>query len=468
MAVFLLKWMKMIYFFVKLIKQSSSLRRMMVAFYAKYPGFSAKIKSILLPYSNSGLPIGHASYQEVLEFRRYLQQSLPLNCAQNQLFVDISELVHRDAKSGIQRVVRNILREWLMHPSENIRIEPAYAVTEKLGYRYVRSLNNLLGENPIEYRSGDIFLGLDFQSQITAKQQAFYQEIRRQGVQVWFVVYDLLPILMPKCFLKGAAADHAAWFNVVKESDGIICISKAVADEVTDWLAKNPLQRVKPLEIYWFHQGADLVGDFNKSGVINGLLPNEQNVLNIIKQNLTFLMVGTIEPRKGHSQTLAAFEQLWREGYPINLVIVGKKGWMVDKLIKKIRTHVELSKRLFWLNGISDHYLDAVYKASTCLIAASFGEGFGLPLIEAAQHKIPIIARDIPVFQEVTAGHAFYFRGKDPAILAQSIKEWLQLFEQNRHQKSDSIPWQTWQQSAKQLLDILLSKKDVNLQEVVS
>ena len=56
---------------------------------------------------------------------------------------------------------------------------------------------------------------------------------------------------------------------------------------------------------------------------------------------------------------------------------------------------------MLWLEGISDEYLDKVYAASTCLIAASEGEGFGLPLIEAAQHKLPIIARDIPVFREV-------------------------------------------------------------------
>ena len=109
-------------------------------------------------------------------------------------------------------------------------------------------------------------------------------------------------------------------------------------------------------------------------------------------------MVGTIEPRKEHAQTLAAFEQLWEEGVNANLIIVGQQGWLVDAFGSNVRHHPELSKRLFWLEGISDEYLEKVYKTSTCLIAASEGEGFGLPLIEAAQHKLPIIARDIPVF----------------------------------------------------------------------
>ena len=47
---------------------------------------------------------------------------------------------------------------------------------------------------------------------------------------------------------------------------------------------------------------------------------------------------------------------------------------------------------------------------SDVLVAPSRGEGFGLPLIEAAQHKLPIFARDIPVFREVAGENAFFFQ----------------------------------------------------------
>jgi glycosyltransferase involved in cell wall biosynthesis len=120
-------------------------------------------------------------------------------------------------------------------------------------------------------------------------------------------------------------------------------------------------------------------------------------------------MVGTLEPRKGHQQALAACEQLWADGVDANQVIVGKQGWMVEALVERMTHHAELNRRLFWLDGISDEFLEQVYAASACLIAASYGEGFGLPLIEAAQHKLPIVARDIPVFREVAGSHAHYF-----------------------------------------------------------
>ena len=150
-----------------------------------------------------------------------------------------------------------------------------------------------------------------------------------------------------------------------------------------------------------------------------------ESTLNLLSLRPSFLMVGTVEPRKGHTQALAAFEKLWEQGLDANLVIVGNQGWNMESLADRLRHHPEQGKRLFWLEGISDEYLEKIYAASTCLIAASEGEGFGLPLIEAAQHKLPIIARDIPVFREVAGEHAHYFNGLEPQVLADAIKHWL-------------------------------------------
>jgi glycosyltransferase involved in cell wall biosynthesis len=182
-------------------------------------------------------------------------------------------------------------------------------------------------------------------------------------------------------------------------------------------------------------------------------LPSDSGkVLSTLKQRKTFLIVSTIEPRKGHAQVLAAFEALWRGGVDVNLVIVGKQGWMVDDLCEKLRTHAELDQRLFWLEGISDEYLEKVYAASTCLIAASYGEGFGLPLIEAAQHGLPILARDIPVFREVACEHAAYFKAETPSELAAVMKSWLSDYQKNKHPKSSTMKYLTWKESTAMLL----------------
>jgi len=130
----------------------------------------------------------------------------------------------------------------------------------------------------------------------------------------------------------------------------------------------------------------------------------------------------------------------------------------MDSLADRLHHHSERGKRLFWLEGISDEYLEKIYDACTCLIAASEGEGFGLPLIEAAQHKLPIIARDIPVFREVAGKHAYYFSGLDPQSLAETVKNWLTINAGGNAPQSADMPWLTWEQNAQQLLAAILPK----------
>lgn len=391
-----------------------------------------------------------------------IAHSLPPRLASRQLLVDISELVQRDSKSGIQRVVRSILREWLEFPPIGWRVEPVYALHGE-GYHYARRFTaGFLGsptkdttDDPIEYQAGDLFLGLDLQHYVALAQQEFYQRMRRDGAEVWFVVYDLLPILMPQAFREGIAQLHKEWLDVVVQSDGAVCISKAVANELSGWFEENAPQRLRSFKIGWFHLGADI-----KNSVPSwGLSDDADAVIKKISERASFLMVGTIEPRKGHAQTLDAFEQLWAQGVEVNLVIVGQQGWHVEALIKKLRQHPKLSEHLFWLEGISDEYLEKVYAVSTCLIAASEGEGFGLPLIEAAQHKLPIIARDIPVFREVAAEYAVYFAGEEPLALAEAIKNWLALDSEGKAPQSIGMPYLTWRESAQNLLNEVLSEK---------
>jgi glycosyltransferase involved in cell wall biosynthesis len=187
-----------------------------------------------------------------------------------------------------------------------------------------------------------------------------------------------------------------------------------------------------------------------------GLPDDAEQVLALLSAVPSFLMVGTIEPRKGHEAVLTAFEALWAEGHQINLVIIGRKGWLVDALCRKLAGHEQLGKHLFWFEGASDEYLDLVYEKSSCLMAASEGEGFGLPLIEAAQRGLPIIARDIPVFREVAGTGAHYFCGEGAVPVVNAVKEWLNLHARNEHPPSDGMPWLTWTQSAAQLEQVLL------------
>lgn len=378
-----------------------------------------------------------------------------------QLFVDISELVHGDARSGIQRVVRNLVEEWLHNPPDKYRVEPVYATLDE-SYRYARKFcmnifgfDRFIGKDEfIEYGPNDIFIGLDLQPHVVLAQRNFYRRLRQQGVRVEFVVYDLLCIQFPEFFRRQAKEDFQNWLSVVIEQDGAQCISRSVSDELASWITKNASSKIKHFNIDWFHLGADL--DLSTRGTPS----DADTILTSISRTTSFLMIGTVEPRKGHAQVLSAFEQLWESNKYVSLIIVGKQGWKVKELSRKIRTHPEFGKRLFWLSNVSDEYLTAIYNAGSCLIAASLGEGFGLPLIEAAQRGLSIIARDIPVFREVGGEGAFYFTASDGRELANSLSEWLVLYDCDQTPTPNNVHWMTWKQSAKQLANNLVKTDD--------
>ena len=208
------------------------------------------------------------------------------------------------------------------------------------------------------------------------------------------------------------------------------------------------------------HLGADIIA----SALSTSVPSDSGDVLLQFGVGPVFLMVGTIEPRKGYLQTVSAFERLWHDGLQVNLVIVGNEGWThlpngqrrtIPEIVHRLRKHPELGRRLFWLDGISDEILLNLYGRADALLMASAGEGFGLPLIEAAQHGLPIIARDLPVFREVAGDNAFYFTGDKAEDLANSIMKWLYLASRGEVPRSEGMRRLTWEESTQELLEVL-------------
>ncbi len=373
------------------------------------------------------------------------------------LYVDISELVRHDAATGVQRVTRSILNQFLQHAPEGYTVTPIYATTNELGYHYARQfVAKFTGkaddrsDDLIETIPGDIFLGLDLQHQVTRYQSPYLSALRARGVSVYFVVYDLLPVQFPQ-FWPSMFAVHTEWLQVLSRFDGAICISRAVANELKHWAAQHVAPRLRPFKIGWFHLGADI----DSSVPSKGLPADGVSVLAKMAARPTFLSVGTIEPRKAHHQVLDAFDQLWAQGQDANLVLVGKAGWLMDDFIKRLDNHPERNNRFFWLSGVSDEYLEKIYDSATCLMNASVGEGFGLPLIESAQHGLPIITRDIPVFREVAGNCAQYFSGEAPDAITVAVKTWLAKSTAGQTPKVADMPWLTWEQSANQLKKVI-------------
>lgn len=415
---------------------------------------------------------------DLLHISKTVAATLPVPRPSKSLFLDISATCRNNLKTGIERVAHALLLALLEAPPAGYRVEPVYLcyVGGQWYYRYARRYtlellgcpSTILHDEIAEPECGDILLGLDISGDmlIQAERAGLFTDYRNRGVSVYFMVHDLLPVLMPQVFPPGANEVHDNWLRAISRLDGAICVSKTTADDLAAWQKQAGIDRSnqRPFRIAWSHHGSD----FTHSAPSRGLPDSAERTLRQLREYPTFLMVGTIEPRKGYQQAIEAFTILWDRGLDINLAIVGSRGWGdlpdamrrdIPETVNRLQTHPELNKHLFWLEGISDEYLEKVYTASNCLITASYGEGFGLPLIEAAQHKLHIIARDIPVFHEVAAEHAFYFQARNGSELAKAITDWLTLYNTGKAPLSVRMPFLTWKQSAERLLQLCVPNK---------
>lgn len=166
-----------------------------------------------------------------------------------------------------------------------------------------------------------------------------------------------------------------------------------------------------------------------------------------------FLAVGTIEPRKNHQYLLDVFDILWAQGSKARLCIVGRVGWKCDDFMERVNKHPELGKKLFMFNGLDDNGLEYAYANASALIFPSFAEGFGLPLVEAMQRGLPAIASDIPVFREVGGDYLSYCNPQDPETCAAIIREFERTGRLPGAKPLDDWKWITWKESTEQLLE---------------
>nr|WP_244106364.1 glycosyltransferase family 1 protein [Paraburkholderia phenazinium] len=396
--------------------------------------------------------------RKVATARRAVMALRPTNDVEQrgarQLLIDVSIIASHDAGTGIQRVVRSLLLPLLNVPLPGFEVRPVRA-TRKQRYRYANSyVASLTSSGPpgedeyVQVSNGDIFVGLDLTSRILPRRQFELLQWQATGVRCAFVVYDLLPLLHPHWFTQRGRRSFVHWLSTLAiHADALFCISNSVSNEVRDSMRCRFGLSDAAVSARWFHLGADLPS--------SDILPDNAASRSLRRNQLsgcpTVLMVGTIEPRKGHAQVLDAFELLWKDGVKSTLIIAGKQGWHVNALIDRLRSHPENGKRLHWFADTDDVELTKLYTELDGLVMASEAEGFGLPLVEAAQYGMPALLRDLPVFREVAGNHAAYFTAKTGAELAPQLARWLSELERGAAPASHAMKSLTWSASAEQL-----------------
>lgn len=380
-----------------------------------------------------------------------------------QLLVDISNIAQVDSRTGIQRVVRALWLGLCRSTPAGFVLRPVFATRER-GYRLApsdfltRTITDPHGNFPsVEVRPGDIFLGLDLAPNLLPLHERQIAGWKRNGALIHFVIYDLLPLLGPRWFGWRARRNFRRWIKVVeRQAHSAICISPSVARDFIRWTGRPTLFGAGRREV--LATCIRLGSDIANSEPSQGLPENYAQILRWISERKTVLMVGTVEPRKGYDKALAAFEHLWRKGrQDVGLLIVGKPGWKTRRLQHKLRELALGPYPLCWIENASDQLLQTLYSASFGLLHAAHAEGLGLPLLEAALYRKPLLVRSLPVFKEIGLSGCTYFKNDEPEQLADTILSWTNAAPVCA--ESSNLP--NWQDSADDLLDAIIHNTSV-------
>lgn len=359
-----------------------------------------------------------------------------------RLLVDVSAILRHDAQTGIQRVVRAVWSELRTRDGDDLLVIPVFA-TNTHGYCYaspdfLERGKEVFSLEPVRVRPGDKFLGLDLSAHLLPNYRRQLRAWRSFGATIHLVVYDLLPLERPDWFSRAASNHFRRWFDVVlNDADQAICISDQVSRVLQSRLAASQISR-RP-SIGRLRMGSDIDASIPSQGTCGDV----RRLLEQIRFRPAILMVGTIEPRKGYDAAIAAFEHLWktRPNDAPDLVIIGKGGWKTEALQQYLRSHPERGRRLHWLDRVTDEGLCLFYEGCRGVFMASRGEGFGLPLIEAALHRRHVLARDLAVFQEQRIPGAMYFSDDRPEPLADRLMDLTRAGQERTAPQADLPTW---------------------------
>ena len=203
-------------------------------------------------------------------------------------------------------------------------------------------------------------------------------------------IHDLIPLKLPHTTLD----DKKVFFNKVKKaieiSDKIVTISEHSKKDILEFF---DVPEEKVINCYQSITLPKELLDFNFSVKKFDLEKNEY-----------FLFVGNIEPKKNVGRVIQAFLNIDTDK---KLVIVGKKAWLWEDLLKGSEKAIKKGK-IILLDYVSREDLIALYQNAFGFIFPSLYEGFGLPPLEAMACKCPVITSNVSSLPEVCGDAAIY------------------------------------------------------------
>ena len=131
-----------------------------------------------------------------------------------------------------------------------------------------------------------------------------------------------------------------------------------------------------------------------------------------IKYNLPqryILALGTMQPRKNIPFLIKAFAGIADRLPDVNLVLVGKQAHNFDNNISNvIEQYPHIKDRIIFTGYVDEKDKLAVFEGAEVFVFPSLYEGFGVPILEAFEAGVPVVASDIVPHREIGGDAVLY------------------------------------------------------------
>lgn len=211
-------------------------------------------------------------------------------------------------------------------------------------------------------------------------------------------IHDLTPVLFPEFHVPQGKIQHVILPLVIHNADAVITVSEHTKKDIERVYGRKNEVRAIPLAA---------------RKLDTSFIPEEERYI---------LYVSTIEPRKNIEVLIQAFENIKEKGYTGKLLLIGKKGWKCEHVFEMMERS-SWKEAILWKGYVESQELGGYFSHADAFVYPSLYEGFGLPVLEAMQYGIPVIAGDNSSVSEVIGEAGFLFPAKDVMALTSILEK---------------------------------------------